>query len=66
MAIASIAATDVAQLWPTLTGDIVGAITSRANPLLVSGSVRCLSLFVEELDEEPLMQVTQPAGKFKL
>ena len=59
MAIASIACTDVPHEWPTLIGDIVGAISSRANPLLVSGSVRCLSLFMEELDEEPLIQVAK-------
>ncbi len=57
MAIASIACTDVPQDWPTLIGDIVGAISSRTSPLLVSGSVRCLSMFMEELDEEPLIQV---------
>lgn len=57
MAIASIACTDVPLKWPTLIEDIVGAISSRANPLLVSGSLSCLSMFVEELDEEPLVQV---------
>ena len=57
MAIASIASTDVPHEWPTLVDDVVGAISSRTSPLLVSGSVRCLSMFVEELDEEPLIQV---------
>ena len=59
MAIASIACTDVPHEWPTLVDDIVGAISSRTSPLLVSGSVRCLSMFVEELDEEPLIQVAK-------
>ena len=57
MAVATIATTDVPQEWPSLIQDIVGAISSRANPLLVSGSLSCLSMFVEELDEEPLVQV---------
>ena len=57
MAIASIACTDLPHAWPSLVGDIVRAVSSRANSLLVSGSIQCLSLFVEELDEEPLIQV---------
>lgn len=58
LAIASIACTDLPQDWPDLIGTIVEAISSHANPALVSGSVRCLSLFVEELDEDPLVQVS--------
>lgn len=61
MAIASIASTDLPHEWPTLIRDIVGAISSRTNPLLVSGSVRCLSMFVEDMDEEPLIQVSYAA-----
>ena len=63
MAIASIACTDVPHEWPTLVDDLVGAISSRSSPLLVSGSVRCLSMFVEEVDEEPLIQVGTLAKK---
>lgn len=59
MAVATVARTDVPEEWPSLLPDLVGAIASdsgRGAPLM-EGSVRCLSMFVDELDEEQVVQV---------
>jgi hypothetical protein len=57
MAVATMAKTDVPEEWPSLLPDLVGAVNSKQNAPLVAGSVRCLSMFVDELDEEQMVQV---------
>ena len=58
MAIACIAKTEVPEVWPRLPHDLVRAISLRHNTALVAGAVRCLSMFVDELEEEQVVPVS--------
>jgi hypothetical protein len=57
MAVAGIAKWDVPAAWPELLGQLVGAIAGRRDPRAVHGAVRCLAMFVDELDDAQVVQV---------
>ncbi|PSC72945.1 importin-9 isoform X1 [Micractinium conductrix] len=57
MAVASIAKWDCPQQWPALIPGLVQAITAKKNVNMVSGSVRCLAMFVDEQGEEQIMAI---------
>lgn len=58
MAIAGIAKWDCPQAWPALLPGLLHAITEKRDVNLVNGAVRCLSMFVDELGEEQVLQIT--------
>ena len=43
--------------WPALLPGLLRAISSQDNLPLVSGSLSCLSMFADELDEDHIIQV---------
>ena len=57
MAIAGIAKWDVPTAWPDLLGQLIGAIRERRDGNAVHGAVRCLAMFVDELDDAQVEQV---------
>ncbi|BDA48104.1 Importin-9 [Coccomyxa sp. Obi] len=59
MAVANIAKWDVPAAWPELLGQLVTAISERKDQRVVHGAVRCLSIFVDELDDTQVLQVAQ-------
>ena len=60
--VGSIARWDVPDRWPGLVEYLVQRIGARTDALLISGAVRCLSLFVNELGEEKVLQVALGEG----
>ncbi|KAL4441799.1 hypothetical protein ABPG77_003715 [Micractinium sp. CCAP 211/92] len=57
MAVAAIARWDCPQQWPGLIPGLVQAITAKKNANMVSGSVRCLAMFVDEQGDEQIMAI---------
>jgi hypothetical protein len=62
MVVASIAKWDVPNDWPELLAQLVRAISDRKDQRAVHGAVRCLSMFVEELGDEQVMQASMSSG----
>lgn len=60
MVVASIAKWDVPAEWPELLGQLVTAISERKDQRVVHGAVRCLSMFVDEIGDEQMLQVRSP------
>lgn len=58
MAVAGIAKWDVPAAWPELLGQLVGAIAARRDARAVHGAVRCLAMFVDELDDAQVVHVS--------
>lgn len=58
MAIAGIAKWDVPIAWPLLLGQLVTAISERKDLRVLHGAVRCLSMFVDELDDNQVLQAS--------
>lgn len=58
MAVANIAKWDVPAAWPELLGQLVTAISERKDKRVVQGAVRCLSIFVDELDDTQVLQAS--------
>jgi hypothetical protein len=56
MAVAGIAKWDVPAAWPELLGQLVTAISERKDQRVVHGAVRCLSMFVDELEDKQVLQ----------
>eukprot|EP00887_Chlorella_sp_A99_P007628 scaffold20.g7628.t1 len=61
MAIAGIAKWDVPQAWPELMPRLLGSIVKQKDINLVSGSVRCLAMFLDDvLSEEQITPTLLP------
>lgn len=60
MAIANIAKWDVPSEWPDLLSQLISAIRDRRDPRAVHGAIRCLSMFVDELDDAQVVEVGRP------
>lgn len=57
MAIAEIAKHELPAGWPDLVPQLVTTITQATDIHAMEGSMRCLSLFVDELEEQQIIQV---------
>lgn len=56
MAIAEIAKHELPSGWPDLVPQLMGAVTQGRDPNAMEGALRCLSLFVDELEEQQIIQ----------
>lgn len=57
MAIAEIAKHELPAGWPDLVPQLMAAITQGRDLNAMEGALRCLSLFVDELEEQQIIQV---------
>jgi hypothetical protein len=57
MAIAEIGKSDCPHAWPELLPGLVGAVSDKNHPQVVSGAVRCLALLVEDISEEQVVEM---------
>lgn len=66
MAVAGIAKWDVPAAWPQLLGQLVTVISERKDQRAVHGAVRCLSMFVDELEDKQVLQASTSVTPFNL
>lgn len=64
MAVAGIAKWDVPAAWPQLLGQLVMVISERKDQRAVHGAVRCLSMFVDELEDKQVLQASTSVTPF--